>query len=327
MSEVAPEITADPTIIDVMADPASVFTDVPRWQAFFKALEITAKRAGSDVTTQRGRDNIASHAYQVARAKTVIDAAGKRLTDEWRTKTNAVNAKRRLVWDKLENLQHATRAPLDEWDAEKARIEAEAESILLKLYTSAQVGINDTAEQVALRLTWVRGINDLSVERFGDKTDVARAAHAAAITALVDAHQRILAAETLQAELVALREQAARADRARDSADRALAAEQMAAANKLAIAQAEHEAEQRGLERANREQAERLAREEQDRRAVTMAAEAEARRKSEDTVHRAAVNTAALEALIEHAGLEKRQAKAVVTSIAKGLIPAVWLKY
>lgn len=45
-----------------------------------------------DVSTDKGRKEIASIAYKVARSKTVIDDAGKTLVGEWKTKSAAVRA-------------------------------------------------------------------------------------------------------------------------------------------------------------------------------------------------------------------------------------------
>jgi colicin import membrane protein len=45
----------------------------------------------ADVTTEKGRKAIASMAYKVARTKTAIDEAGKKLNEEARARINAVD--------------------------------------------------------------------------------------------------------------------------------------------------------------------------------------------------------------------------------------------
>ncbi|GGX62994.1 hypothetical protein GCM10007385_35150 [Tateyamaria omphalii] len=77
----------------------------------------------SDVTTAKGRKNIASLAHKIARSKTALDKAGKELNDKKRAAINAVDAERRVVRERLDALKATVRKPLDEWEAaEQARI-------------------------------------------------------------------------------------------------------------------------------------------------------------------------------------------------------------
>lgn len=77
-----------------------------------------------DMTTKQGREEIASFAYKIAKTKTILDKAGKSLTDKWREKTNLVNIERKKAREELDILKEKIRKPLTEWEnKEKIRIE------------------------------------------------------------------------------------------------------------------------------------------------------------------------------------------------------------
>jgi len=73
-------------------------------------------------------------------------------------------------------------------------------------------------------------------------------------------------------------------------------------------------------EKAMQRERDRVAREQQD-------IKDDQERRERDTTHKAAVNNAALSALVEHAWLTEEQAKLVVKAIAYGRIPDVSINY
>lgn len=76
-----------------------------------------------DVTTAKGRKEIASMANKIARSKTLLDDVGKNLVADWKAKAKIVDDNRKLMRDKLDALKEATRAPLTAWEeAEAARV-------------------------------------------------------------------------------------------------------------------------------------------------------------------------------------------------------------
>lgn len=124
------------------------------------------------------------------------------------------------------------------------------------------------------------------------------------------------AAERRELELKLQAEQAEKAA-AKEKADR-LAAEQRAEQERLAAIEAQKQAEARA-EAARQAEIKRQA----DEKA---AAEAEQKRREADKAHKKAINNAALEAFVA-GGLSEECAKAAVTLIAKGVIPAVQIHY
>lgn len=85
-------------------------------------IETEAMAIAPDLSTAKGRKEIASLAHKVARSKTALDEAGKKLTEERRRQIDAVNAERKKVRDRLDALKGKVRKPLDDWEAaEEAR--------------------------------------------------------------------------------------------------------------------------------------------------------------------------------------------------------------
>lgn len=72
-----------------------------------------------DVTTEKGRQAIASLAYKIARTKTGLDEAAKNVTADQKQIIDAVNAERSKMREDLDRLKATVRAPLDKWEAEE----------------------------------------------------------------------------------------------------------------------------------------------------------------------------------------------------------------
>lgn len=101
-----------------------------------KIKEEVSKFKG-DMTTKKGRDEIASFAYKIARSKTFLDKAGKDLGEDARKQIELINAERKKIVTELDKLRDEVRAPLDAWEQkEKDRI-AKHEELLSSIKTKA----------------------------------------------------------------------------------------------------------------------------------------------------------------------------------------------
>jgi hypothetical protein len=78
-----------------------------------------------DLSNDARRKKTASLAAKVRKVKTRLDKLGKGLTDDWAQKKKAVDANRKAMRDELDEIAKLARKPLDEWEAEQARVEAE----------------------------------------------------------------------------------------------------------------------------------------------------------------------------------------------------------
>lgn len=258
-----------------------------------------------DLSTATSRKAIASKAFEVTKVKTTLEKQAKALTEEWRTKTKAVNDGRNLVVDRLDALAAEVRKPLTDWEeAERARI-AECQAVIDGFVAAAVVTIEDTAATVRQRGSEVY-LNKPDQERFGDMYDQAFIARGRAIETLKAALTRLEQEEADRAELEKLRaENEARAAKdvaereAREQAEREAEAARQADADRItaeqiakdreeqiakdAAAKAQREAEERHAAelQAERDRAAEIERAAQVERDRVAAAEAERERQAE----------------------------------------------
>lgn len=252
-------------------------------------IEVRKRAAELDISTEVGRKEIASLSYRVARSKTTLDEAGKKLVEDTKRQVKAVDAERAKVWDRVEALQKEVRKPLTDWeDAEKARVKAHEDA--LKWFTDfaeeterypgtlTPAIIRQRIEKVE---SYTRAWEEFEVRAEGTKSLVLR--RMAGCLALAEkAEAEAAEAERVrkEAEEKAIRErEEAAAARAREEAERrAQAAEE--AARKAAEAERERLENERlqAEARAKHEEAKRIAAQEKAARDL---AEAEERRKRE----------------------------------------------
>ncbi|KAF1009531.1 MAG: hypothetical protein GAK28_00169 [Luteibacter sp.] len=274
-----------------------------------------------DVTTDKGRKEIASLAYKVARSKTVIDDAGKALVADWKAKSAEVDAARKKARDTLDALKGEIRQPLTDWEEEQERIAREA----------AEAEARARAEAEAARLAEIER-REAEIREREAAIARAEAERIAAEKAEREARERVEREERIRQEAAErakkeAEEAIARAEReakeARERADRERA--DAVERERVAAERAEH-ARVEAIRAAEQRAADEAARAERERKAEADRIEAENARRAADREHRKAINNAALAALVE-GGIDENVAKAVITLIASGSIPAVSINY
>lgn len=339
-------------LIVVPAETAlTVFTEEGAIDPYLAKIRAEIDAFVPDVSTKKGRDEIASMAYKVARSKTYLDGVGKDLVDKLKELPKKVDASRKAVRDTLDAWKDEVRKPLTDWEnAEAARVanhRAAVEALRAAPVSGASsdsiLELINAVKAVVVDATW---------EEF--EADAHRV-KAATLETYQIAYEGRKAYEAEQAELERLRAEAAAREQAEREARIAREAEERAKAQAEAALQAEREAAARreaeakaAAERRELElklQAEKAEREklEAEQRAANAAKEAEARLRREadekaakeaadlaareaDKSHRAAINRAAVAALVR-GGLSEDQAKAAVTMIAKGEVPNISISY
>jgi hypothetical protein len=241
------ERTTEVAVVIERETALTVLTDPEQFDAFYAKVKAETDAHVPDVTTDKGRKAIAALAFKVTKTKTAIDAAGKGLTEEWRSQTAKVDASRKAIRDKLDVLRDLVRKPLSDWEAaEETRI-AQAKDQLAGLTSAAVVTIEDTAATVEARLEEVRGRN-LDPTLFGIEFDLASQRRDNALTVLAAALERLRKEELDRAELERLRAEVAERE-AREAAEKAEA--EAREATRL------EEEETARLEREREDQAER----------------------------------------------------------------------
>ena len=198
----ATEAAGLPAVLEPRAlVPAEVFAP-GGVRALLDKIEREVRAVRTDISTPAGRDQVRSLAYKVARSKTALDAMGKGLTDEWRARTDAVNAERRAIRERLDALAEDVRRPLTAWEqAEKDRV-AGHERALAAMVEAPGYGQAETSADLSLRLEWLRNQPRRDWQEFA-----ARAADT--LAAEIERTERLLVAaqkrEAEAAELARLR--------------------------------------------------------------------------------------------------------------------------
>lgn len=338
MNDMTPNelVTIDP------ANALTVFTTPGHVDPILAKVRAAIDAFKPDTSTATGRKAIASIAYKVAQSKTYLDAEGKKLADQQKEIPKKIDATRKAIRDTLDAWKDEVRAPLTAWEkAEDDRTAGHKERLdAFRIWEteSSDIGSNairtaiDNAEAIEIDASW---------EEFAAEAAVAKdRALTAMRTALASAEKR----EAEAAELARLRAEASareQADReariAQEAAGRArMEAEAKAAAEKKAADDAvrrEREAADRRelelklqAEQAERRAAEAEAKAKRDAEAKAAAEAAEIARREADKEHRAAINRAALSALVD-AGIDEPTAKRVVEMIATKKVPHVHISY
>ena len=242
-----------------------------------------------DIATPAGRSAIASLAFKIARSKTALDKAGKDLKAEWKAKSDAVDAERRIIWDRVEALQTEIRAPLTAYeDAEKAAIAAH-EAALAEIIAPPDYGQTEMAAEIEQRIVRLRAGSNRDWGLFLPR---AQATTTAEIARMEGLHAAAVKREADAAELVRLRAEAAERQR-------------------LAEIEAQRERE-KAIARRAEEEATRRAQEEADRQAKEAAAAAEAALQAarEETARKEREAAEALEAERRRAERQAHEAQA-----------------
>ncbi|AXV33990.1 hypothetical protein BFW41_08655 [Aeromonas hydrophila] len=165
-----------------------------------------------DITTAKGRKEIASIAHAVARTKTYLDGLGKEQTDKFKEIPKRIDANRKQIRDTLDALKDEVRAPLTQYEAaEEARVAALQSRLarLNELGSSASIEIAAADLQVMLQEVEQNALDDSWQELLPQAT-VAKELAAKRLGEALAARQKY---EAEQAELEQLRQKQAEQDR------------------------------------------------------------------------------------------------------------------
>ncbi len=292
-----------------------------------------------DISTAKGRKEIASLAYKIAKSKTALDSAGKTLTADWKAKAKLVDASRKKAKDFLDILKEKVRKPLTEWEeaeklkSEMARIKAEMEAAKAEalsmnnlfdrekiLEEKERLAAEKEAEEFRLKEEARIAAENLEHERLLKE----QAAEQARLAAEREAQAKIDEAKRLEAEAKFREEQIKRkAIEAENKANRD--AEQAEASRLQAIEDARiaqenavRETQEHARLEAERAEQERIDAEiEEQRKAQLLAA---------DLNHRTNLNREALNCFID-SNIDTAMAKKIIGLIAKGKIKNITINY
>ncbi|UPK82806.1 cell envelope biogenesis protein TolA [Proteus vulgaris] len=292
-----------------------------------------------DVSTAKGRKEIASLAYKVAQSKTYLDGLGKDLVAELKEIPKLIDANRRTVRERFDALRDKVRQPLTEWEAEQDRIKAEQQMLAWHEEALEMNAVFDKA--LAERIESDHEIALLMNEKFDrdleeDKAEAERQriAHEEELKKQAVEQARLEAEQKAQQEIEAASQREREAKEAQERAEREKqeAIQRAEQAVKEAKEKAERDAKE-AQERAEREkqlaiEAERKKAQEAEQARL---AEEERKRQEEakrqaDKEHQKTVNNKAMQDLID-AGIQEECAKNCIIAIAKNLVSNVKIHY
>ncbi|MEQ5254232.1 cell envelope biogenesis protein TolA [Providencia rettgeri] len=292
-----------------------------------------------DVSTVKGRKEIASLAYKVAQSKTYLDGLGKDLVAELKEIPKLIDANRRTVRERFDTLRDKVRQPLTEWEAEQERIEAEKKMLAWHEEALEMNAAFDKA--LAERIESDHEIALLMNEKFDrDLAEAKAEAERQRIAHEEELKKQAAEQARLEAEQKAQQEIEAAAQREREAKE---AAERAEREKQEAIQRAEQEAKEA------KEKAERDAKEAQERaeREKQLAIEAERKKgqeaeqarlaeeehkrkedakRQEDKEHRRVFNQEALKALVSN-GFDEKLATEFIKLVASNQIPHMTMNY
>lgn len=319
--------TTDLVVIE-KANAMTVFKSADQIEDILQKVEREVMSFVPDVTTAKGRKEIASLAYKVAQTKTYLDGLGKDLVAELKEIPKLIDANRKTVRDRLDELKEKARQPLTDYEVEQERIKQEeeakraAEELAKKIESDHEMALlmNDAfdrelaekkAEQERQRIAREEEIKRQAEERAKREAEEKAAAE---IAAAKKREEEAIAAKA-QAELLAKQEKEKAEREAKEALERAEREKQEAI-----------EAERKKAQ----DETDRIRREAEEKEAARLAEEKrikdEEERRAQDKAHRKDVNNKILADLIK-AGASEDVAKSIITAIVKGEVFATRIAY
>lgn len=339
----------------------SAFNNANGIQAIVDQIKAQVSSIVPDVTTAKGRKEIASLAYKVAQSKSAIDAEGKKLKEQYTVVTNQIDADRKFARDELDAERDRIRQPLTDWEnAEKDRVAKHENAIKEITDFLLPENINVDAEILASNIRYLEKVPmGTMFEEFEEKIKIAKFETLEKLRNALVAREKY---EAEQAELERLRQadierqQKERDEKiAREAADKArveaeakaladrkraekekLEAEQREARLKLEKEQAElreqqlkqqaiEREKQAEIDRQNAVEAERL-RIEQEAQAKADAELKEQQAREANKAHKKKICNEALQGLVK-LGVSEELGKQILQAIHKGEVPHVSIKF
>lgn len=331
--------TTDLVVIE-KSSALTVFKSSDQIEEILQKVEREVMSFVPDVTTAKGRKEIASLAYRVAQTKTYLDGLGKDLVAELKEVPKLIDANRKTVRDRLDALRDKARQPVTDWEAEQEHVKAEEEARIAAEKMAAQI---ESDHEIALLLN-----DKFDRDAAEAKAEAARQLAALQEELLRQANERARqeaeakiqqereAAAKREADLQAAKDKAeadAKAAQERAKREAKEAQERTAKLAQEAREQAERE-KQQAIEAEQlkaRQEADRIKREADQRESDRLAEEKriadEAAARAANEAHRKTIGTEIVNALMACAGLTRPQAIDTLTQIKDGKIPHTRITY
>ena len=322
------------------ANALAVFKSADQIEEILAKVEREVMSFVPDVTTAKGRKEIASLAYRVSQTKSYLDGLGKDLVADLKEIPKLIDANRKTVRDRLDALRDKARQPFTEWEEEQERIKAEEQA---KIKAEEDRKRFESDHEIALLMNEK---HDREAKEKAEEAERQRIAHEEELKRQAAENAKREAEEKAAAELAAAKKReedaiAARAQaellakQAQERAEREAkeALERTAKLAQEAREQAEREKQEAiaAEQRKAQEEAARIKREAEQKEAARLAEEKriadEKAKREADVKHRKAIGTDIVNALTANTSISREQAIEVLTAMMNGLVPHSNINY
>lgn len=146
-------VAAEKQLITIESSNAlEIFTEQSKLNELIDTVKSKIKSIVPDVYSEKGRKEIASMAYSIARTKTYLDSVGKELVDQYKELPKKIDSGRKFARDRLDLLRDEVREPLTLWEKEQEamQLKVKIESDHLDAIVMHNEWLNRKAEQLEL---------------------------------------------------------------------------------------------------------------------------------------------------------------------------------
>ena len=334
-------------IVKENLDVALLFTEPDNLKKKLKEIETEVMAVVPDISTTKGRKEIASLAFKVAKSKVVLDGLGKDLVSEWKIRAAKVDESRKYAREFLDSLKDRVRQPLTDWElVEEARIKAEAAAVKYAVawddahkeheYFLMMVDLKQKAAELeamkAAQLAKEQADRDAEEAR---QAEIARIQQEEINKANQLAREKRIAEEATakaakDAEQKAERERREAEQRLIDAEARRLTEMAMAERKRLLDIQAEKdraEKEKQAMIEAQAKKDRDAAKLLEIQKSMEALEKAEEEKRQKDAAHQKKINNEAWASLQHIAGVGDTLAEKIVKAIAQGRVANVFIKY
>lgn len=139
----------------------------------FGSLYAELKDFKADISTKKGRDEIASKARKVAVAKMDLVRLGDALKEDALKTQRSIVAEQNMIRTKMDQLRDEVRKPLDEFEAaEESRVK-EHEDMLAAITEPEGYGMSETAVELTARLAFLHAFPSRDWQEFTHRAGAA----------------------------------------------------------------------------------------------------------------------------------------------------------
>ena len=311
------------------ASALTVFKSADQIEEILAKVEREVMSFVPDVTTAKGRKEIASLAYRVSQTKSYLDGLGKDLVADLKEIPKLIDANRKTVRDRLDALRDKARQPFTEWEEEQERIKAEEQA---RIKAEEDRKRFESDHEIALLMNEK---HDREAKEKAEESEHQRIAHEEELKRQAAEQAKREAEEKAAAELAAAKKREEDAIAARAQAELLAKQERERAEQKAKDAAAKAEAEKKAAieaeQRKAQEEADRIKREAEAKEAARLAEEKrisdEKAKREADVKHRKAIGADIVKSLTENSSITRDQAIEVLTALMNGLVPHTNINY